>query len=344
MPRRGEPVSFVQAEGRAPSSNADVHARLETVTTSEHERPELDVQPTRAPQARTLDLEDERLSRGRSRLPVTLIDDSTRAYASAVDKGAKMLHGLSMPAIGTTTLHELSAALKKARAKLSPSEVHALYLGAMTSTNPRFGPQHLIEQILGEDEDGAPNDDPPMALIGAILGYWNHLQEEREAGRVRLAAADLPKSANQDEILAYAERRGHELDWYLRGLAAGGEDPRKRGSTVVNALQRIAEASAYFSGLVKLLGRAPFTSTQAKEAAHENVVMLTRTAESLIADLIENADETRRRAPGVVTPDDDRTHDQMPIRRGPRIGRNDPCPCASGKKYKRCCGSLATMQ
>ena len=22
----------------------------------------------------------------------------------------------------------------------------------------------------------------------------------------------------------------------------------------------------------------------------------------------------------------------------PQIGRNDPCPCRSGKKYKRCCG------
>ena len=23
---------------------------------------------------------------------------------------------------------------------------------------------------------------------------------------------------------------------------------------------------------------------------------------------------------------------------GPKIGRNDPCPCGSGKKYKKCCG------
>jgi len=23
---------------------------------------------------------------------------------------------------------------------------------------------------------------------------------------------------------------------------------------------------------------------------------------------------------------------------GPKVGRNDPCPCGSGKKYKRCCG------
>jgi tetratricopeptide (TPR) repeat protein len=27
------------------------------------------------------------------------------------------------------------------------------------------------------------------------------------------------------------------------------------------------------------------------------------------------------------------------VRREPKIGRNDPCPCGSGKKFKRCCGS-----
>jgi len=27
-----------------------------------------------------------------------------------------------------------------------------------------------------------------------------------------------------------------------------------------------------------------------------------------------------------------------PIHRETRVGRNDPCPCGSGKKYKRCCG------
>ncbi|HTL57473.1 MAG TPA: preprotein translocase subunit SecA [Candidatus Limnocylindrales bacterium] len=27
-----------------------------------------------------------------------------------------------------------------------------------------------------------------------------------------------------------------------------------------------------------------------------------------------------------------------PVRSGPKVGRNDPCPCKSGKKYKHCCG------
>jgi len=30
-----------------------------------------------------------------------------------------------------------------------------------------------------------------------------------------------------------------------------------------------------------------------------------------------------------------------PVRSGPKIGRNDPCTCGSGKKYKNCCGALS---
>jgi preprotein translocase subunit SecA len=32
------------------------------------------------------------------------------------------------------------------------------------------------------------------------------------------------------------------------------------------------------------------------------------------------------------------TEKARPVRTGPKVGRNDPCPCGSGKKYKNCCG------
>ena len=32
---------------------------------------------------------------------------------------------------------------------------------------------------------------------------------------------------------------------------------------------------------------------------------------------------------------------QTMVRKGEKVGRNDPCPCGSGKKYKKCCGSAA---
>jgi uncharacterized protein YecA (UPF0149 family) len=27
-----------------------------------------------------------------------------------------------------------------------------------------------------------------------------------------------------------------------------------------------------------------------------------------------------------------------------KIGRNDPCPCGSGKKYKKCCGASGVLE
>ncbi|MBR3789719.1 MAG: preprotein translocase subunit SecA [Clostridia bacterium] len=35
---------------------------------------------------------------------------------------------------------------------------------------------------------------------------------------------------------------------------------------------------------------------------------------------------------------DDQTVKQQPVKKAQKIGRNDPCPCGSGKKYKKCCG------
>ena len=45
--------------------------------------------------------------------------------------------------------------------------------------------------------------------------------------------------------------------------------------------------------------------------------------------LILNSSESAAEAPQTVI-------------RGPKVGRNDPCPCGSGKKYKKCCGAKAS--
>lgn len=39
---------------------------------------------------------------------------------------------------------------------------------------------------------------------------------------------------------------------------------------------------------------------------------------------------------------DGRAPEQATVQRtGPRVGRNDPCPCGSGRKFKKCCGASA---
>ena len=38
--------------------------------------------------------------------------------------------------------------------------------------------------------------------------------------------------------------------------------------------------------------------------------------------------------------DHDHAHVPQPyVREQPKVGRNEPCVCGSGKKFKKCCGS-----
>lgn len=44
-----------------------------------------------------------------------------------------------------------------------------------------------------------------------------------------------------------------------------------------------------------------------------------------------------KRVDGIWFFHDGKMVSQNSIRTGPKVGRNDPCPCGSGKKYKKCC-------
>jgi len=53
----------------------------------------------------------------------------------------------------------------------------------------------------------------------------------------------------------------------------------------------------------------------------------------------DETDTTQRETPAIEPPDLLWGDSYSGFKRnGPKIGRNDPCPCASGKKFKKCCG------
>jgi uncharacterized protein YecA (UPF0149 family) len=56
--------------------------------------------------------------------------------------------------------------------------------------------------------------------------------------------------------------------------------------------------------------------------------------EAILEDLIEYLDDNDL----VLDIDADYSWEIPPPRHIEKIGRNDPCPCGSGKKYKKCCG------
>lgn len=247
-----------------------------------------------------------------------------------------------MGAIGTTTYTELETALMKVGAKLSASEVHVLYLGAQTSTNFGLGPQQLFDTILGDDADLGED---PIAPLNAIMGYWNTLVSERKAGRLRLPPLALPASPSKAELLVYAKARQGQLAWYPRGMDAGGDDPLELGRPGQILLEGIAEASAYLQAYVEMLEKPEAPNTGTLRESRKLLLDLMATVERFIIKLMSVSDAVRREAlDAYAARSGDATDDGMPLSRGPKVGRNEPCPCGSGKKWKRCCGAPETLQ
>ena len=54
-------------------------------------------------------------------------------------------------------------------------------------------------------------------------------------------------------------------------------------------------------------------------------------------DKVREMERRQRKQEMVMGPAEEEPQPRRPVVRGPKIGRNEPCPCGSGKKYKKCC-------
>ncbi len=75
-----------------------------------------------------------------------------------------------------------------------------------------------------------------------------------------------------------------------------------------------------------------------KQAAAAHQVMLNSGEEPKKVNAVEAALRREQVAKPTQTSGDGTDTANKTVRKGKKIGRNDPCPCGSGKKYKKCCG------
>jgi curved DNA-binding protein CbpA len=98
----------------------------------------------------------------------------------------------------------------------------------------------------------------------------------------------------------------------------------------------IDNKALYYPQLRRL--KAEFPELYALHSSFFNEALRTRDPEKMLY-LREKKYGKLKREIGFVD-DDPEYETEQPVRRAePKVGRNDPCPCGSGKKYKRCCGA-----
>lgn len=143
--------------------------------------------------------------------------------------------------------------------------------------------------------------------------------------------------ADRAVILAEAGRREEAIAQFQDNLIRWPADPwiLIKGGDVHDRLGDKAFAATLYRHGLEHAGDDQHTRLGALERLLPLLDELGRSAE---ADTIEAAEQQREKAARIVAQAEAAGAEAVPfVRTVQKIGRNDPCPCGSGKKYKKCC-------
>lgn len=105
----------------------------------------------------------------------------------------------------------------------------------------------------------------------------------------------------------------------------------------------------YMVGFLDGINESLKTPNPIEEMEEDTVVSLDIDLEQLYYHMVEARADWLYELPeweGLITPERRKElyleqKKSGTVVKGKKIGRNDPCPCGSGKKYKKCCGANA---
>ena len=190
------------------------------------------------------------------------------------------------------------------------------FFAALICGPDRVHPSEYLPEIWGgsemADEEAFASQQQLKDFLDLVMRHWNAIAETLQSGDVH-----LPLVLEDEHGITHAN------DWaqgFLRGMALRRADwgellkDEDEGGWIIPILALAHEHDPY----------------QEPMSAERREDLIVRAAAGITA--IYRYFEPRRRMLA------DRGSEHSAHRRTKKIGRNDPCPCGSGKKYKHCCG------
>ena len=157
-------------------------------------------------------------------------------------------------------------------------------------------------------------------FYGLISRHWNDINRTFRSGDFYMPIMDVDEAEeHQGNDWAAGFLRGTQMRYYVWDPIIQDDE---RGGVFV-ALYALAHEHADDPSL------RPFIKPLTSERRKDLLAMMIAGVKRLYDEFSE-----------------DQSFGSLPVSRTPtfrpKVGRNEPCPCGSGKKYKKCCGQATT--
>jgi uncharacterized protein len=205
---------------------------------------------------------------------------------------------------------------------MSVEELDGFFCALVAGPELVMPSEYLGEVWGGElpDENAFESEAAATAILGLVMRHWNAIIAEFESETVYGPLFDAPDERGvPGRRWARGFMRGARLRWHgWRHLFTNENE----GQLVMIAVVA-GEVDAAFPN-------EPLTEDQASELRITLAAGAARAYRHFAAE---------RRAAARAS------REAKTVRREePKVGRNEPCPCGSGRKYKQCCGGPGRLE
>lgn len=205
------------------------------------------------------------------------------------------------------------------------------FLFVVASAPELVQPSQWLPVIIDPDNAAETSLDNMQAIMGGLMSLYNEMTRQVQEADVKLP----PGCEFRDEAMANTETDATISQW-SSGFRTGynwmqelwteytPEEIREElgyQMTVLCFFSSRSIATAFFDGV-----KNKDLTLEDMAANMQRMFPDAMQGFALLGHSIQQALSERDAAP------------QQPVVRGEKVGRNDPCTCGSGKKYKKCCG------
>ncbi|MGE4262842.1 MAG: UPF0149 family protein [Desulfovibrio sp.] len=191
------------------------------------------------------------------------------------------------------------------------------FFAALVCSPELVMPSTYMPYVLGDDDEKMADLEDVQTFYQLVMRHWNSVAHSLNAGK----PYDMVLVSSEDKC-------DYGNDWavgFLQGVQIGGED--------WDRLIEDDDNGGIFVPIFALVHEHdPDPDLRPEPISEEQRNSMLASISALLPSVYKYFEAERR---GGVP---QKAHLQMPVRKT-KIGRNDPCPCGSNRKYKHCCGS-----
>ncbi|MBF0329458.1 MAG: SEC-C domain-containing protein [Nitrospirae bacterium] len=225
--------------------------------------------------------------------------------------------------------------LEKSGAELSVFGLYGLFCGCLAAPNPVM-PSVLLPIIFGKKGPQFKTNKEAEEIMSNIMSLFNMLAKW-DSEEELLPVPDFEYDENKDGVLTRISDGLELATLFLHGLELGGMGPGKIPKKLEQSVGAIIDVIDLLGHQMKIcMEKTKFNKsemTDAMEALDAVELIIDDNIEEIHIGLKHIRIKAAKNIQSQFGPDYSQSTTSSS-----KIQRNEPCPCGSGKKYKKCCG------